>query len=107
MVSEISGPIDGRIVRPGQGSEKLTAVPGAGDAGKSAKPAADSVSLTDTASVLRSLEEVVANTPVVDQGRGDALRQAITERSYEIDSDKIAQKLIELESQLPLKDNSE
>ncbi|EMR13743.1 anti-sigma-28 factor FlgM [Methylophaga lonarensis MPL] len=61
---------------------------------------ADKVSLTDTASQLQSLQRSVADLPQVDVQRVEALRAAIADGSYQVDSEKLARNMIDLEGQL-------
>ena len=57
----------------------------------------DQVSLTPTAQQLRGLEEQIANQPVVDPQRVNAAKEALANGSYEINSDRIAGKMMDLE----------
>ncbi len=57
----------------------------------------DTVSLTDTAARLRSLENTVASMPVVDSQRVAEIKQAIVEGTYEINPDRIAEKMLDME----------
>jgi negative regulator of flagellin synthesis FlgM len=60
----------------------------------------DTVSLTETAARLRELEAALANAPDVDSARVEALRQAIAEGQYDVDSVHVAEKLVALERDL-------
>ncbi len=60
----------------------------------------DTVSLTGTAQHLRNLEHSLASQPVVDTQRVEATRQAIENGSYQIDPNRIASKMINLERAL-------
>ena len=60
----------------------------------------DTVSLTGTAQHLRSLEQSLASQPVVNTQRVEATRQAIENGSYQIDPNRIANKMISLERAL-------
>lgn len=59
-----------------------------------AQPGSDSpsqeVQITPTAQLLASLEQQLAATPEVDQGRVDAIRQALSNGSYQVDSGRVA-----------------
>ncbi len=59
----------------------------------------DTVSLTDAAELLQSLQQIVADAPVVDQSKVDAIRAAIADGSYTIDATKVAQNLLDSERQ--------
>ncbi|MDT8404496.1 flagellar biosynthesis anti-sigma factor FlgM [Sulfuriflexus sp.] len=61
---------------------------------------ADTVSLTNTSAQLRSLENTLAELPVVDSQRVESIKQALADGSYEIDAQRIADKLISFESSL-------
>ena len=69
--------------------------------GESERPtAADKISLTDTLSRLQKLEQRLADLPVVDSQRVEALKKAIAEGSYKVDADRVAQELLALEGTL-------
>lgn len=104
MPNEINGfrprPLD-------TGDSKAAARPAASTTARNGgeKPAAaatptDTVSLTDTAARLRELEAALAGAPDVDSARVEALRQAIAEGKYTIDSVHVADKLVALERDL-------
>jgi negative regulator of flagellin synthesis FlgM len=65
-----------------------------------APAATDAVTLTDTAARLRTIENSLAELPEVDEARVAAVRQAITDGSYQADAGKIADKLLAFESDL-------
>lgn len=60
----------------------------------------DKVSLTGTATMLQGLQEQVREAPAVDSEKVEAIRAAIAEGNYPVDSEKLAQKMIDLEGQL-------
>ncbi len=57
----------------------------------------DTVSLTDTAMKLRSLENVIEPLPVVDSQRVEDIRHAIDSGTYTVDAENIANKLVDQE----------
>lgn len=59
----------------------------------------DKVSLTDTATQLQSLRQVISDSPEVNTDRVAALRAAIADGSYNVDSDALAQNLINSDNQ--------
>ncbi len=63
-------------------------------------PGSDRVSLTDTARQLQELENRVADEPVVDNQRVQAVRQAIDDGSFQVDAERVAEKLIGIEQAL-------
>jgi len=88
---------------------KSTARPGPSSAGRGAPaasptaPAAatnDSVNLTDTATRLQQLDELLASAPEIDRARVEQLRQSIADGRYQLDTVHIADKLIALERTL-------
>jgi len=60
----------------------------------------DTVSLTDTATALQSLQQTLADAPVVDNDRVSALKAAIAEGSYNVDPAELANNMIKFEQQL-------
>jgi negative regulator of flagellin synthesis FlgM len=60
----------------------------------------DTVTLTDTAARLRNLQETLATLPVVDSGRVESLQRAIANGSFEIDTQRVAEKLFTFEFDL-------
>lgn len=60
----------------------------------------DTVSLTDTASRLRSLENTLSSLPVVDPQRVEQYRDAILNGSYKVDAQQVADKLLQFDDQL-------
>ncbi len=63
-------------------------------------PAADRVSITSTASFLQQAEEAVKAAPDVDVKRVEAIRQTIESGTFDIDANRIADKLIAFEAAL-------
>jgi len=60
----------------------------------------DTVSLTDTATQLQSLQKTLADVPVVDNDRVSAIKAAIAEGSYNVDPAELANNMIKFEQQL-------
>ncbi len=60
----------------------------------------DAVALTDTASAIKQAERALADQPAVDSARVERIRAAIADGSYEIDAQRIADKLVDMESSL-------
>lgn len=75
----------------------------AGDAPQSgsAPPAADSVTLTNSARTLQKLSEAIAASPVVDGARVEAVKNQIAQNTYKVDSLKVAAKLLASDQELP------
>ncbi|OUR82841.1 flagellar biosynthesis anti-sigma factor FlgM [Cycloclasticus sp. 46_120_T64] len=58
----------------------------------------DSVSLTSTAARLQQIEQSLNEIPVVDSARVDSISQSIDDGQYQINDDKIADRIIKSES---------
>jgi negative regulator of flagellin synthesis FlgM len=65
--------------------------------------AEDSVSLTDQAEKLRALESSIEKQPVVDTKRVEAIKSAILDGTYTVDSSKTADKMADFERLLDSK----
>ena len=57
----------------------------------------DTVSITQSGLLMSKLEELVQRTPVVDQERVAAIKDAIASGTYEIDDQRIADRLLKFE----------
>lgn len=100
MSGKING-IDNRTVQvPGKGTTERTAGKSAAAPGAAVSAAAHEVKLTDSAVQLAALEKALAQVPDVDLKRVEAARVAIQSGEYQIDSHRIAAKLLELERAL-------
>lgn len=60
----------------------------------------DTVSLTETASSLSTLIEALAQVPVVDSARVEALKAALADGTFQVDAERIAGKLLRMEKDL-------
>lgn len=60
----------------------------------------DQVSLTPTAQQLRGLEQQIANQPVVNADRVNAVKEALSNGSFEIRPEQVAGKMMSLEKAL-------
>jgi len=63
-------------------------------------PVRDQISLTPEARRLQTLEAQLAEQPVVDSNRVDAIREALANGSFEIDAGRVAGKMMDLERAL-------
>ena len=70
--------------------------PAKSDTGQSS--VADTVSLSDNAVQLGKVDNVAVAAPVVDTKRVEAMKQAISDGSYEVNTEKVADKLMQFES---------
>jgi negative regulator of flagellin synthesis FlgM len=60
----------------------------------------DSVSLTDAAAQLRDLEQSVSSLPEVDNQRTEKIREAVASGSYQVNPQRVADKLASFETAL-------
>ncbi len=63
-------------------------------------PARDAVSLTDTALLMRKLEEAVAKASAVDAAHVAQVKEKIARNEYVVDSQRVADKMIHQEREL-------
>lgn len=68
--------------------------------GPDATGAGESVSFTNTAADLLSLENQLRELPGIDQARVDTIRQAISDGSYQINPEQIVDSLLQSEVEL-------
>ena len=64
------------------------------------KAQADTVSLTDAAAQLPTLQQTISNSSGVDSERVESLRAAIADGSYSVDATELAQNMIGFEQGL-------
>lgn len=102
MVSDIKGPNGA----PLNGTQRNTANRAGGldsrsaESSSAASPAAgdDSVKLSGLADVIRSTASSLADEPSVDDAKVQRIKDAIANGQYPVDSQRLAQKLIDFES---------
>ena len=73
---------------PRQAAQQATGAPTTGD----------TVTITDTAARLSRLESTLAQVPVVDTQRVESIQRALANGTYEINPERIADKLLAMES---------
>ncbi|MFC6669809.1 flagellar biosynthesis anti-sigma factor FlgM [Marinobacterium aestuariivivens] len=61
---------------------------------------ADEVRLSDSIQALQAADKRLADTPAVDESRVEALRNAIESGSYQIDYQRVAQRMLDFEQSL-------
>ena len=87
--------IDKRITPPA--ASKVSATKGKG-AGKTATPAgggADSLTLTESSTRVRSLEAELASVDVTDAGKIESVKAALADGSFTVDAEVVADRLID------------
>ena len=104
MPDKISGYKAAQPVTPVKGTKGKAAVAdksGSDDisstAPAAAPPSSDQVTLTDSARSLQKIEEAIAKTPVVDTAKVAAIKQAVSSGTYQIDTGRVADKLLQFE----------
>ena len=103
MPDEISGYKATQPLAPIKGAKGTTPVADQSGSDASATTAstaaqsADHVTLTDSARSLQKIEEAIAKAPVVDTAKVAAIKQAVSSGSYQIDTDRVADKLLQYE----------
>ncbi len=60
---------------------------------------ADTVSITNTATQLQTIQQSLADVSTVNKDRVEAIKAAIADGSYKVDSAELAQNLIDFEQQ--------
>jgi len=100
-------PIDIRSISnisPGSSTKKTAAQNGTTAQPKTALSSqdTDSVSLTDTVSVLKAAQELLASVPIINSEHVSMVTDAVNNGSYEIDSEEVAEKIIESEQNHPI-----
>jgi negative regulator of flagellin synthesis FlgM len=99
----MNGKIDGLPLQPGDTRATSASRRPAGNQ-KQAEPsnvaAGDTVSLTASARDIQHLEKTLAATPAVDQNRVDAIRKALADGSYKVDSGRVADRLMHADQAL-------
>ena len=69
----------------------------AAGANAAATQSTDQVTFTDSARSLQKIEETIAKTPVVNSSKVAAVKQAISSGTYQVDSGRVADKLLQFE----------
>jgi negative regulator of flagellin synthesis FlgM len=70
---------------------------GEGSAAAVSAPTGDTVTLTNSARSMQKIEEAVAKAPVVDSAKVAAVKQAVSSGTYQIDSRRVAGKMLQFE----------
>ena len=95
-LNSTASPATGRTT--GAGHEKASAVKSEGQAPQPNAARSDSVELSPQAQQLKSLTDNLRDQPEVDSDRVARLKQAIADGSYQVDTQRLASKLVNFES---------
>ena len=98
MTTKITG-FQNRPVQVGTDKTVPRARDGATGSTESAAPS-NSVRITDQARQLAALEQAVQSMPIVNEARVTEIRLAIEEGRYEVDPERIADKLLRMDQDL-------
>ncbi len=100
MVSQVNGPGVGAANALDQRGIKIDKAAAVDPTPTTAVKGAEVVTLTDLAAQLQELTRSVAALPVADQEKVEALQLSISEGSYDVDPNAVAEKLTAIESLL-------
>jgi negative regulator of flagellin synthesis FlgM len=93
-VAPLKGSNSGGVVADKSQSEAAPA------AASTTSQTGDHLTLTANARSLHKLSDVIAQAPVVNTAKVAALKQAVTSGTYQIDSARVAHKILQFESGL-------
>lgn len=93
-VTVLRNPKDGAPVQNGRGSS------GVPQPEKAPASDSDTLSLTEAPARLRELQQSLESVPVVDAKRVEGIKTAIANGSYEINPERVADKLVRFERAL-------
>ena len=62
---------------------------------ESSNPGSERVELSSLSARLQQMEETIGNTPVVDSAKVDEIKQAMSEGRFKVDTEKVADGLID------------
>ena len=102
MNNSIDSVVDGALHRTSDRRTAGTAndVPGKASAAES-EQTTDSLDLTGRAKELQSLQQDLAKSAEFDAARVSELKDSIANGQYQVNAERIAEKLLAVESQLP------
>ena len=88
-----------------QGGRKATerdagVAPRSDKASRSGGEQVDSVRISDSANSLREMESRLEETESFDQAKVESIKQALAEGRYPVDSQRLAEKFLQLEDQI-------
>ena len=103
MSAKISGISTTEPLAPPKGSSTGSVDRSQGEASAAAATTSqtgDHVTLTDSARSLQKLSDAISQAPVVNSAKVAAIKQAVSNGTYKVDSASVADKLLQFESGL-------
>lgn len=100
MTDKIRGLSAAEQVAPIKGSSSNAVATDKQSESAAAVQSSDQVTLTSSARSLQKIEEVIAQTPVVNASKVASVKQAVSSGTYQVDSGRVADKLLQFESGL-------
>jgi negative regulator of flagellin synthesis FlgM len=99
-INNITGLPSTQTPRNNEGSQVARDEPTTSQSETGRPSSVDTVSLSDTASRMHSLQNTLAELPVVDTQRVENIQRAIADGTFEIDPSRVAEKMLGFESDL-------
>jgi negative regulator of flagellin synthesis FlgM len=99
---KISGLTTSEPIAPAKGSSTggVVADKSQSDATSATSQTGDHVTLTTSARSLQKLSEVIADSPVVDADKVASVKQALSNGTYQVNSGRVADKMLQFEKGL-------
>lgn len=99
--------IKGATGKPSQSSRNKVGASGngikSGAGGVAQNSTNDSVDLTKTATQIQQIEQSLASIPIVDNSKVKAVSESIEQGQYQINEEKIADRIIDIEKDIKYK----
>lgn len=102
MINDITGLSSSQTAatRARAGEQNTAAKSGGGTPAQPPSSKGDTVNLSTTAQTLQNVEKKLANTPDVDSERVERLKQEIESGSYQINAERVAEKMLNFDNLL-------
>jgi negative regulator of flagellin synthesis FlgM len=101
MSQKIDGNLSANsVARTGSVSSKVSTRNVSDDSKVESTSSSDSLRLTGQATNLQTVQRELSQTPAVDSGRVQSVKNSLQDGSYKIDTQNIANRMLQLDSQL-------